>query len=622
MKNRKKILPLLFIGLLMPSFGFAEDLYPLRDARKASPGKKVYYIHPEAGNDANSGVEKNKAWKSYKNVNQLNLAPGDRIEVLAPGTFDQSLVITGHGTKEAPITVHFAPGRYDIFPENILRRQYHISNTNDDPEGQKAHGFLFDGAKHVRVSGPGARFVFRAKMIMVCFDGSEDIGISDLTFDYHRPTVSEFKVIEIDGDDAVIEINKDSTYQLDDKGSLTWIGEGWTKTSGLAQVLNLETDVMVRMGRDPLAGKTYVELEPFRLRTSANNLSLNHIYTIRSGRRDCTGVFKQHSKDIAWKNVTFHFMHGMGVISQFTENITFDTCTFAPDPASGRVTAAWADILHFSGCRGNIVVKDVVFSGANDDAINIHGTHLRVIEKLSERQVKVRFMHRQTFGFQPFFPGDEIEFVRTSLETYAPNIVEKVERESDRDWIITLKDPAPDDLAENYAMENVTWTPSVHVSGCIVKRIPTRGFLFTTRRPVLVENNRFHRTRMAAILIENDAQGWFESGPVRDMTIRNNLFYHTGDPAIFINPHNRADNPAVHENIRIVDNRFLLGSSIIVRAKNIRGLTVTGNRIYSTRNQPEERWVHKQGGTSEVTIENNTVLKPEEFQDDFPTTMP
>ena len=67
------------------------------------------------------------------------------------------------------------------------------------------------------------------------------------------------------------------------------------------------------------------------------------------------------------------------------------------------------DGLHVSGCRGRRLVKDCVFSGAHDDAINIHGTYLRVVERLPGRQVKARSMHPQTFGFLAFSPGDEIE---------------------------------------------------------------------------------------------------------------------------------------------------------------------------------------------------------------------
>ena len=91
---------------------------------------------------------------------------------------------------------------------------------------------------------------------------------------------------------------------------------------------------------------------------------------------------------------------------------------------------------------------------------------------------------------------------------------------------------------------------------------------------MLVEGNPFNRCSMPAILVEDDAEGWFESGPVRDMTIRDNSFIGCG---IAISPQNKsvkADEP-VHENIRIEGN-FFDGSGI--SAKSVRGLTIVGNR--------------------------------------------
>jgi hypothetical protein len=36
---------------------------------------------------------------------------------------------------------------------------------------------------------------------------------------------------------------------------------------------------------------------------------------------------------------------------------------------------------------------------------------------------------------------------------------------------------------------DITWTPEVDIRGCKIMHIPTRGFLITTRRPVVVEDN-------------------------------------------------------------------------------------------------------------------------------------
>ena len=72
---------------------------------------------------------------------------------------------------------------------------------------------------------------------------------------------------------------------------------------------------------------------------------------------------------------------------------------------SGRTTCAWADMLHFSGCKGLIRVDTVRFSGSHDDPINVHGTHLRVVGKPAAGQILVRFVHPQTYGLEAFSPG-------------------------------------------------------------------------------------------------------------------------------------------------------------------------------------------------------------------------
>ena len=102
-------------------------------------------------------------------------------------------------------------------------------------------------------------------------------------------------------------------------------------------------------------------------------------------------------------------MHGMGVVSQFSENIIFNNLKIAPRPGSLRTNSSWADNLHFSGCRGKIIVRDCVLGASHDDAINVHGTHLRIVDQPAPNKITVRFMHPQTFGFDAFAVGDRID---------------------------------------------------------------------------------------------------------------------------------------------------------------------------------------------------------------------
>jgi len=167
--------------------------------------------------------------------------------------------------------------------------------------------------------------------------------------------------------------------------------------------------------------------------------------------------------------------------------------------------------------------------------------------------------------------------------TYGPNRVEEARLLNPKELLVTLQKPVPEEFQQNDVLENVTWTPEVEIRGCRVSRIPTRGFLITTRRRVLVEDNDFLTTHMSAILVEDDARGWYESGCVRDMTIRRNRFIRCGEPVIHINPRNTVTNDSVHRNVRIENNEFVLRGATGVRARSTKGLRVTGNTIYSGR---------------------------------------
>lgn len=570
-------------------------------------GATHYFIDPTKGDDARAGTAEAQAWRSFIPLKETKLGPGDRVEIVAPGALHHTLDLQGTGTAEAPIRVHFAPGRYDFHPEHAHREAYQISNTNGDPDGLKAVAIRIANTDHLHLTGPGATLYQRGKAIHVCIDASRSITIEGLAFDYHRPTVSEFAVIDVGEGFAEFTVHADSAYTLEN-GNITWQGEGWQETTGLAQELNPATGRVHRL-RDPLVGLHLEEIAPFRIRASgAHKLTKDRTYQIRNPFRDCVGAFTRDSADVTWRDVHFRFIHGMGIVSQFSENLTFERVRIAPDPASGRTTAAWADCIQASGCRGKILIRDCIFQGAHDDAINIHGTHLRVVELDAEaRRIRVRFMHNQTFGFAAFHPGDAVEFVHAdSLATYGANQVTHAELLNPTDMMLTLQHPLPAEFRENDVLENVTWTPTVEIRGCKVAHIPTRGFLITTRQPVLVEDNDFHATHMPGILIENDAIGWYESGCVRDMRIRRNRFHHCGEPAIHINPRNSVPNPAVHQNIRIEENTFHLRRQLAIGAKSTSGLQILGNTIHSPKPIEGDTWLKLDD--SQGTLRDNTVL--------------
>ena len=232
------------------------------------------------------------------------------------------------------------------------------------------------------------------------------------------------------------------------------------------------------------------------------------------------------------------------------------------------------------------------------------------------KQVTLQFGHDETSGFPNYFKGDEVEFlVRSTLrsvETSEPITVEAVDGPdgmggkgslNDLNRIrLTLSDIPAEVTTETYALEDVTYTPSVEITNNLFKETPTRGILVTTRKPVLIKDNVFDGMGMASIYISDDAGGrgtWWESGAVRDVTIEGNTFLRptAGAAAIFIDPMN-ADSEVswekpVHQNITIRDNDFYMLNGQVLNARSTEGLTFEDNRIF--RYNPVELVLEKLG---------------------------
>ncbi len=557
--------------------------YPAAKERQRSPGKTTYYIDPLKGSDDNTGKDREHAWKTFTRVNQLYLAPGDVVDVLSPGAFHESLVLMARGTETGPIKVKFAPGRYDLYPDGALKKTLHISNTNDKPFEPKAVALMFDSCQFVQVAAHEAAFVLHGKMIETFVNNSANFTLDGCSYDYQRPTVSELTVTGSGTDYVDVKIHPDSKFSIKDS-VLTWIGEGWSYQPGnYWQVLDPQTNELSRTDID--MKDVHFALQPdstvriyFR---KDPGFDTGLTYQNRDVTRDCAGILMQYSRNIRLKNIRINFMHGMGVVSQYCRQIKMDSIIVRPADNSGRTCAAWADILHFSGCSGKIEVSNAYLSAANDDAINVHGTHLKITKVNARNKIQVRFMHPQTFGFDAFAAGDSIAFINAgTLLAVGTNKIVSAQRLNDKEFLLTLKNNIAADVKAGDAVENTTATPEVWIHHSTISRIPTRGILATTRRKVVIENNTLDRTRMSAIFINDDASGWYESGMVKDVTIRNNRFITCGEPVINIHPENKkTGKTAVHSNITVSHNYFTLLHNELLAAKSTSNIRVTDNTI-------------------------------------------
>ncbi|MCC3375212.1 right-handed parallel beta-helix repeat-containing protein [Cohnella sp. REN36] len=491
---------------------------------------------------------------------------------------------------QGPVRVECEPGRYDFYREHASNVLYRVTNTaseEENPDPTKAVGILLQGLKEFTLDGRGALFAFHGKLTMLAIDGCDGVEIRNVKFDYEWPTVAEMTVVRVGSDYMDVRPHPSSRYEIAD-GKLYWIGPGWRFREGPMQAYDPETNRTWRIENAVERAEHAEEIGPslVRLRFGfAPEPTVGLVLQARDGIRDQVGAFILQSRNVTFADVGLHFMHGLGVVGQFSENLVFDAVTIAPRPETGRTVAGFADGIHLSGCRGHVRISGCRFEGLHDDGVNVHGTYLRVMERIGPRRLRVRFMHPQTYGFDAFFPGDELEFVRSAtLEACGTGTVERAERLSPREILLTLREDLPEGAGEGDAVENVTWTPAVEICGNTFARIPTRGILATTRRRTVIENNRFEGLIMSAILVSGEAASWYESGRVTELIVRGNRFADCGGaefPPVLIAPEIEEPDEAhpVHGGIAIEDNVFELRGGPATGATSVRSLRFRNNVI-------------------------------------------
>ena len=50
-----------------------------------------------------------------------------------------------------------------------------------------------------------------------------------------------------------------------------------------------------------------------------------------------------------------------------------------------------------------------------DDAINVHGTYLKVTKRIDDKTLEASYMHPQAYGFEWGFVGDEVQFINSNV---------------------------------------------------------------------------------------------------------------------------------------------------------------------------------------------------------------
>lgn len=505
------------------------------------------------------------------------------------------------------VILRFPEGRYEFHEKGAAVREYYISNH--DQTNPKKVGIALEDMKNLTLDGQGSEFVFHGRMLPVSLLRSENCLLKNFSIDFENPHIAQVKIVENDPQDGIVfepapwvdyRIAKDSIFEA--------YGEGWTMRHSWGIAFDGDTKHLVYNTSDigcPTKGAS--EVAPRRIHAPGwkdARLVPGTVVAMRGWGRPTPGIFLSHDVNTTIENVKVHYAEGMGLLAQLCENITlekFGVCL--KGDADPRYFTTQADATHFSGCKGKIVSCNGLYEGMMDDAINVHGTYLKVVKRVDDCTLVGRYMHGQSWGFEWGCPGDEVQFIRSNTmelvgkqnKIISIRPYDKEQTEGAREFLITFQEPVDQVINEQsgFGIENLTWTPEVLFSGNVIRNNRARGSLFSTPRKTIVENNLFDHTSGAAILLCCDCNGWFETGACRHVIIRKNRFvnaltnlFQFTNAVISIYPEipdlkgqQQYFHGGPEGGIVIEDNEFETFDAPILYAKSVDGLVFRNNTI-------------------------------------------
>ncbi len=560
-----------------------------------------------------NGINCSPLWQQALDAIQSECAPGDAI------------------------VLRFSPGQYNFHEEGATTREYYISNH--DQTNPKKVGLVLENFRNLTLDGQGASFIFHGRMLPLALLQSENCTLRNFSIDFANPHIAQITIIANSPEEGLtFEVAPWVHYRINDKGRFESYGEGWTASQSTGIAFEGDTRHVVYRTSDLMFNTQGLkEIAPRQLQAPQwkdKRLIPGTVIAMRSWGRPAPGIFLSHNRNTRLQNVKVHYAEGMGLLAQLCENITLDgfgVCLKGDEDP--RYFTTQADATHFSGCKGKIISRNGLYENMMDDAINIHGTYLKIVERIDDKTVVGRYMHGQSYGFEWGRPGDAVQFVRSATMelTGTPAKITSIrphkqeQPKGAKEFILTFDQPiAPTITAkEGFGIENLTWTPEVIFSNNLIRNNRARGALFSTPRKTVIENNTFDHTSGTAILLCGDCNGWYETGACREVIIRKNRFinaltnlFQFTNAVISIYPEipdlqNQQTyfHGATGKGIIIENNLFETFDQPIVYAKSLDGLTFRKNTVRQNHAYPAFHWNQKRfllERVKNVTIRNNT----------------
>lgn len=496
----------------------------------------------------------------------------------------------------------FEKGIYNFYPQYAFEEVSCISNHDSD--GFKKVAFLIQGLEDIIIDGNGAEFIFHETMVPFQIDTSKNITLKNCSINYPDIMYAQSTVVASGKDYCDLKMFAGSKYHIENNKLCPEIEGGFSAPVLTAMEFDpINECVEYNTNNREIKDCTAEILDDDIIRLSGEfeiPVKPGNYFFMHYGQRFAASIFVCNSENIKIDSVTVHTSRGMGLLAQITKDIFVNN--YRVTPSEGNFVTCQGDGAHFVNCYGNIILDNCYIEKQMDDSVNCHGIYMQIDKIISTKKIIARHVHRQQQGVHMFREEDVVEFVQaTGMVTKGKSIVKNVDMISRTIMFIEFEDNIPEEIREGDCIENITLSPNLTITNSYFGKNRARGLILTTCGKIIIEGNTFYKAG-CAIKMAGNPLFWFESGRVRDVTIRNNMFIDCnandrwGKAVIDITP--AVKNPDskygfVHENILIENNVFKVFDLGLVYAVLADNLIVRENKYIQTKTYPRKGIVNQ-----------------------------
>jgi hypothetical protein len=469
-------------------------------------------------------------------------------------------------------------------------RVYHL----DDPDIMKSSNggahFILSDLSNMVINGQGAELRFYYILGAFKFINCNRTAVKNLVIDWDQPLASPGvaeldkrgrTVIRVAGDYRVTSDTPVQAVTEYDIKKLKW------KMDGLERYYPENVE---------LVNENTFYSPSFSVFKSGTEVLLRHyIYDAHA-----FDFMKNNNSNLHFEGITIYQCPGMGFIGAGCDSgFRIAGCTIKRREGTNKLISTTADGIHIKDTIGNIIIEDCDFSHMGDDALNIHGTLMKVEEKQDSRTLK---LSAKGFYGVVIDEGDEIALYRKeNLEEYARLTVKKGKlNPRDSSITITFDKDIPSTLKKgDYAGNLSRASNNFLIRNNYFHDHRARGMLLQSSNGLVI-NNRIENVMAAAIQMTTDCNYWEEGFGCENVVVKNNIIIganyamwergpsgrHMAAINLVVDTKTGIGDYPVHKNIRITDNIIVDTPGLAILAASASGVVISNNTIINSNTQP------------------------------------